>query len=110
MNSKELFNMKHSTTRNVIKRAFGILKKRWAIFRSPAFYPINIQVRIILACCLLHSYVRNELRVDPYEDIELDEEEAEGNTDHISTIETSVEWMSFREQMVVSMFNSWRST
>ncbi|XXG54445.1 hypothetical protein AAC387_Pa03g2320 [Persea americana] len=34
------------------------------------------------------SYVRNELRVDPYEDIELDKEEAEGNADHISTIET----------------------
>lgn len=48
--------------------------------------------------------------MDPYEDIELDEEEGEGDTNHISTIETSVEWTSFREQMAVSMFNSWRNT
>ena len=89
-NPKEFFNMEHSITRNVIERAFGILKKCWAFLRSPNFYPINIQLRIILVCCLLHNYVSNELRVDPYEDIELDEEGDEGDIDLISTIETLV--------------------
>ena len=37
---EEFFNMKHSSARNVIERCFGLLKLRWAILRSPSFYPI----------------------------------------------------------------------
>ncbi|KAA0048206.1 retrotransposon protein [Cucumis melo var. makuwa] len=33
-NAKEYFNMKHSSTRNVIERAFGVLKGRWTILRG----------------------------------------------------------------------------
>lgn len=61
---EKYFNMKHSSARNVIERAFAILKKRWAILRSP-YYPIKIENHIILACCLLHNYVRNELKKTP---------------------------------------------
>ncbi|KAA0055605.1 retrotransposon protein [Cucumis melo var. makuwa] len=32
--AKEYFNMKHSSTRNVIQRAFGLLKDRWAMLRD----------------------------------------------------------------------------
>ncbi|XP_047341264.1 protein ALP1-like [Impatiens glandulifera] len=41
--AEEYFNMKHSSARNVIERCFGQLKARWAILRSPSFYPIGIQ-------------------------------------------------------------------
>ena len=47
---EEYFNMKHSSTRNVIERCFGLLKGRWAILRNKSFYPIKTQVRIISAC------------------------------------------------------------
>ncbi|KAL5567150.1 hypothetical protein UlMin_030314 [Ulmus minor] len=40
---EEFFNMKHSAARNVIERCFGVLKNRWAILRSPSFYPIKTQ-------------------------------------------------------------------
>ncbi|XP_019190791.1 PREDICTED: uncharacterized protein LOC109185266 [Ipomoea nil] len=36
---QEFFNMKHAAARNVIERCFGLLKMRWAILRSPSFYP-----------------------------------------------------------------------
>ncbi|XP_017634575.2 uncharacterized protein LOC108476766 [Gossypium arboreum] len=36
---EEFFNMKHASTRNVIKRCFGLLKLRWGILKSPSFYP-----------------------------------------------------------------------
>jgi len=44
---EDFFNMKHSSGRNVIERVFAILKKRFAILRSP-FHPIRIENQIIL--------------------------------------------------------------
>ncbi|KAA0032256.1 retrotransposon protein [Cucumis melo var. makuwa] len=45
---KEYFNMKHSSTRNVIERAFGVLKGRWAILHGKSYYPLQVQCRTIL--------------------------------------------------------------
>ncbi|KAL0551155.1 hypothetical protein IC582_010237 [Cucumis melo] len=60
-NSKEFFNMKHSSARNVIERAFGILKGRWAILRENSYYPVEVQCRTILACCLLYNLINREM-------------------------------------------------
>nr|GEV48149.1 hypothetical protein [Tanacetum cinerariifolium] len=68
--AEEYFNMKHSSARNVIERCFEVLKKRWAILKSPSFYPIRMQNKIILACCLLHNFIRKELTYDPFENEE----------------------------------------
>ena len=57
---KEIFNMRHSSCRNVIERAFGLLKGRWAILRGKSYYPIKVQIRIIVACCLLHNFIKRE--------------------------------------------------
>ncbi|KAL6348990.1 hypothetical protein AAG906_033646 [Vitis piasezkii] len=57
---EEFFNMKHSAARNVIERCFGLLKLRWAILRSPCFYPIKTQCKIILACCLIHNLIKRD--------------------------------------------------
>ena len=65
---EEFFNMKHSAARNVIERCFGLLKIRWGILRSPSFYPIRIHNRIIVACCLLHNFIRREMSFDPIKD------------------------------------------
>lgn len=62
---EELFNMKHSSARNVIERTFGLLKIRWAIIRNPSYYPIETQVGIILACCYLHNLIRQQMGSDP---------------------------------------------
>ncbi|RVX10853.1 hypothetical protein CK203_018178 [Vitis vinifera] len=64
---EEFFNMKHSATRNIIERCFGLLKLRWAILRSPCFYPIKTQYKIILACCLIHNLIKREMPMDPLE-------------------------------------------
>ncbi|KAK2641177.1 hypothetical protein Ddye_022940 [Dipteronia dyeriana] len=61
------FNMKHASARNVIERCFGLLKKRWAMLRSPSFYLIKTQYKIIVACSLLHNIIRREMTVDPLE-------------------------------------------
>ncbi|CAH9145871.1 unnamed protein product [Cuscuta epithymum] len=72
---RELFNLRHSTLRNAIERAFGVLKKRFPIMASadePNF-DVRTHTRIILACCILHNFL---MGVDPDEVIlrEVDEE------------------------------------
>ena len=57
-NSKELFNLRHASLRNVVERIFGVLKRKYQIFGTPSEYSIDTQTRIILACCILHNYVR----------------------------------------------------
>ncbi|KAA0060664.1 retrotransposon protein [Cucumis melo var. makuwa] len=59
--SKEFFNMKHSSARNVIERAFVVLKGRWAILRGKSYYSVEVQCRTILACCLLHNIINREM-------------------------------------------------
>ncbi|KAH6836367.1 hypothetical protein C2S53_011227 [Perilla frutescens var. hirtella] len=46
-NPEEYFNMKHAKARNVIEKCFGLLKGRWAILRSPSFFPIITQGWIV---------------------------------------------------------------
>ncbi|KAL0406199.1 UNVERIFIED_CONTAM: hypothetical protein Slati_3933800 [Sesamum latifolium] len=89
-NKEELFNLKHSSARNIIERTFGLLKVRWAILRSPSYYPIKIQNRIIMACCLLHNFIRSEMPEYPLELEIPDTTEPlfDGPAEFISTIET----------------------
>ncbi|KAL0560849.1 hypothetical protein IC582_001263 [Cucumis melo] len=58
---KELFNMRHSSARNVVERAFGSLKGWWAILRRRSYYLVDIQCKIITACCLLHNLIHREM-------------------------------------------------
>ncbi|KAF7803030.1 protein ALP1-like [Senna tora] len=65
---RECFNMRHSAAWNVIERCFGMLKNRWAILRSPSFYPVKTHNMIVIACCLLHNLIRRENVGDPLND------------------------------------------
>ncbi|KAL5544075.1 hypothetical protein UlMin_007859 [Ulmus minor] len=78
---EELFNLRHSSARNVIERCFGVLKNRWAILRSPSFYPIKTQNHIIMACCLLHNFIRREMP-DDIPDMSLDDENIDEGSEH----------------------------
>ncbi|GKA12694.1 ALP1-like protein [Tanacetum coccineum] len=111
--AEEYFNMKHSKARNVIERCFGLLKGRWKILASPSFFPIGTQVRIILACCLLHNLIRKYMSVDPLEVEQAEEDEIEdgeplGDDDYLAHINPTNEWSNFRNDLAHQMFNSWR--
>ncbi|KAN0069425.1 hypothetical protein V8E54_012440, partial [Elaphomyces granulatus] len=49
-NSKELFNLQHAS-----------LRRKYRILRTPSEYSIDTEthINIILACCILHNYVRS---------------------------------------------------
>ncbi|KAK2652572.1 hypothetical protein Ddye_012428 [Dipteronia dyeriana] len=103
---QEFYNMKHSSARNVIERCFGVIKNRWAILRSPSFYPIKIQNRIIMACCLLHNFIRREMP-DDRNDVILEESDDEAD-ESITTVEPSDEWSDMRMNLAGHMYNEWR--
>ncbi|KAJ9542748.1 hypothetical protein OSB04_029254 [Centaurea solstitialis] len=111
---KEFFNMKHSTTRNVIERCFGMLKARWGILRDNSYYPIDSKVRIIMACCLLHNFLMREMLIDPF-DKEDEVDEGTGDLgvedgDNINVVCTSNESTTFRDNLAQPMFDSWNAT
>jgi hypothetical protein len=55
---EELFNYAHSSLRNVIERAFGVLKQKWRILNHIPSYPPETQTHIIVACMALHNFIR----------------------------------------------------
>ncbi|KAK4721523.1 hypothetical protein R3W88_011756 [Solanum pinnatisectum] len=48
-NPHKLFNLRHTSLRNAIERAFGL---------TESSYYIETQKIIIFACCILHNYLR----------------------------------------------------
>ena len=109
---KDFFNMKHSSTRNIIKRAFGLLKGRWAILGSRSFYSIKTQCWIISACALLHNYIRREMTLDPQENSLLSDNSSAQELDgkHIRYVETSDAWSDWRDKLAEEMYEQWRAS
>ncbi|XP_026442293.1 putative nuclease HARBI1 [Papaver somniferum] len=58
--AKELFNLRHSSLRNAVERIIGILKRRFIILQAQPQYPYESQVKIVLACCIIHNHIRRE--------------------------------------------------
>ncbi|KAG8363755.1 hypothetical protein BUALT_Bualt19G0055200 [Buddleja alternifolia] len=104
-NCTEFFNKTHAKARNVIERAFGLLKMPWAILRSHSFYPIKVHNRIIMACCLLQNYIRSEMLLDPLEAQvpEYVDPVEDHDVDYIEQVETSEEWASWRDNLARSI-------
>ncbi|XP_024014670.1 uncharacterized protein LOC112088530 [Eutrema salsugineum] len=59
--SKEtMFNERHKLLHRAIDRSFGALKERFPILLSAPPYPLQTQVKLVIAACALHNYVRLE--------------------------------------------------
>jgi hypothetical protein len=56
-NAKELFNLRHSSLSVTIDRAFAALKNRFKILDQKPFHTFLTQVKLVLACCILHNWI-----------------------------------------------------
>ena len=54
---EEVFNQGHSKLRNVIERAFGVLKARFPILKRMTPYSFHTQKKIVMACFALHNFL-----------------------------------------------------
>ncbi|XBJ05571.1 hypothetical protein VPH35_024328 [Triticum aestivum] len=65
-NERELFNLRHSSLRVTVERAFGSLKRRFKILDDATpFFLFPTQVDIVVACCIIHNWVIND-GIDEY--------------------------------------------
>ncbi|XP_007227623.2 uncharacterized protein LOC18791281 [Prunus persica] len=78
-NEVELFNLRHSSLRNVIERIFGIFQSRFTIFKSASPFPYATQTEIVLACVELHNFLRKECRSDEFP-VELEDESSSSSS------------------------------
>ena len=57
-NAMELFNYRHSSLRSVVERTFGIWNAQFNIFEDMPPYPIEAQRLFVVACCVIHNFIR----------------------------------------------------
>ena len=55
---EEIFNQCHARLRNVIERAFGVVKACFPILKRMTPYSFNTQTKIVMACFSIHNFLR----------------------------------------------------
>ncbi|KNE94713.1 hypothetical protein PSTG_11901 [Puccinia striiformis f. sp. tritici PST-78] len=75
-NPKELFNLCHTSLRNVVERIFGCLKAKFKILTTPSEHNVHSQVQLVYAITMLWNFLR---RHNQYEDIPEVDEVAQAN-------------------------------
>lgn len=53
----ELFNTKHSSTRNVVERGFGQVKNRWRILLRGVSCAVSVATNVVMLCFVLHNFL-----------------------------------------------------
>ena len=60
-NKEELFNLRHSSLRNVIERTYGVIKKRFTILSLMRPYSFEFQCAIVLSAFFVHNFIRKKI-------------------------------------------------
>lgn len=108
-----MFNHRHLSIRNVVERTFGVFKKRFPFLgASMPSYSFIRQCDILIACCVIHNYIRDHDMSDPlffefdHEDVNADNGQpysvdGDGTRQYFSgiTSEQLQEWSTFRDNI-----------
>jgi hypothetical protein len=111
---KEMFNHLHSSLRSVIERSFGVLKMKWRILQHLPSYPMEKQIKIIIACMTLHNFIRDSAldgelftQCDANEDFISDVDEAITSQPHVNGEEES-DMNALRDSIADSLMAMWQ--
>ncbi|KAJ1695569.1 hypothetical protein LUZ63_012267 [Rhynchospora breviuscula] len=75
--AQELFNHRHAQLRNIVEKTFGILKGRFKICKEMHNYKYDVQTGLIIACCVLHNFIKRHQQ----ENLDDDDDDDESDTD-----------------------------
>jgi hypothetical protein len=113
VNKEELFNLRHSSLRNIIERGFGVVKKRFPILKTMPSYSFDVQTQLVLSCVMIHNFIKKN---QGYEDIfdlwDDDEVEAEQNNEEIEDYNNNVNinvLRQWRDDIAQDMWNSYQA-
>ena len=79
---EEIFNLCHTRLRNVIERAFGVVKARFPILKKMAPYSFAAQTKIVMTCFSIHNFLRQVSVADRLFSEYDTEEELESDSDN----------------------------
>jgi DDE superfamily endonuclease len=99
LSPEDLFNHKHAQLRNIVEKTFGVVKKKFKILHFMRPYDYKRQCKIVIACCILHNFIRKHTEVPTTremgntsdEDNEDNAEEDEVGSDPITTASIDVD-------------------
>ena len=89
--------------------------------RTPSFFDIKTQVRIINACCVLHNFIRIEQASDAVLedqdsrflaaiDLEiLNRQTPDDTNDRITCVQATEQWTNFRDTFALKMFEEYQA-
>jgi hypothetical protein len=102
---KELFNLRRSSLRVSIERAFGSLKGRFKIVDDATpFFCYPTQVDIVVACCIIHNWDIS----DGIDEFIIPEDEWTPNITHASTSSGQAQELAymttFRQELADQMW------
>ncbi|WVZ87950.1 hypothetical protein U9M48_034523 [Paspalum notatum var. saurae] len=105
-NPKELFNLRHSSLRTTVERAFGTLKNRFKILTSQPFFPLKTQVKIVLACCTLHDFILdNGPDIYVYDDETWYQNLPRSNRSRADMLQDNQQWAHMRDELAQKMWD-----
>jgi hypothetical protein len=106
--AKELFNLRYSSLRTTVERAFGALKGRFRIMDNKLFHPYPSQVKIVLACCILHNWILG-FGVDeviPRDDFIPPPSHNQSFPTHVAMSQEVRAWSAQRDQWALAMWEN----
>jgi hypothetical protein len=102
-NKRELFNLRHSSARNVNERLYGVSKKRFPILAEGHMpsYSFEFQRDLVYCAMMLHNFVRiNQLYEDEFDVLDEDDIDEEDEGDQEVPVDENAE--------NVAELNAWR--
>ncbi|CAA2933598.1 Hypothetical predicted protein [Olea europaea subsp. europaea] len=63
-NAKELFNHRHASLSDAMRKSLNVLKIRFPILKLPPQYAFHTQRDLVIAACVLHNHIRREEKND----------------------------------------------
>ncbi|KAF1371909.1 hypothetical protein PFLUV_G00274340 [Perca fluviatilis] len=95
------YNRAHKTTRAVVERGIGQLKRRFHVLHGEVRLRPEKVSKVIIACAILHNICKVRQIAEPLEDGDEDEDNDEdgGEEDTHSTGEPSPEWTALQGKL-----------
>jgi hypothetical protein len=102
-NFKELFNLRHSSLRISIERAFAAFKNRWKFLYNRPFHPYKTQVKVVIACAILHNWIL-QFGEDDYFPLEATWAPEPVHEEHNDVAYDNATWKEKRNEIAHSMW------